>query len=171
MLHELYKRRCLQSLNTAYENGSWVHPIIDYIVILDNVITFNLNDGREIVLTAISPDDVTLTYVVGLPSQQQERPLREVRVQGADVHIFLHDVAIVRALVNNATATNVEWELTTTDDELRHALTNRFILNGKRWSVPIDIDTFNASWRQYDYTTRLDPEEDGQEPSFPTAPS
>lgn len=171
MLHALYKRRHIQSLNTAYENGSWVHPEIDYIHIKDKQIIFRLNDGREITLTAVTNEDIKLVFITSLPVQQQQRPLREVRVTGPDVIIYLHELALIQVQKDGTVFTDIEWELTATDRDLRYGITNRFLLNGKPWRLPIDIHDYNPTWREYDYTTPLDPEEAGEQSEVPTTPS
>lgn len=157
MLHKLYQRRSLETLNVAYELGSWVHPQLLYMVVTPKKIDFVLQDERTITLTATG--DGELVIIEPPPVQQQYREIHNVDVTDTGVYIMLNKLVHVQFQKDGQPVTEVEWALTTNDDpRLRRALTNRFTKNGAVWHDDIDIENFSI-WREYDVTSTVDREE------------
>lgn len=157
MLHDLYKRKSNESLSSAYEEGSFVHPQLKYMVITPKEITFHLQDDRSITLSSNTEGE--LVYIEQPPVNQQYRSLFNVNVVGPDVFITLNKNVHVQCQKDGEPDNDAEWQLTTSDDpRLRRAIMNRFLKDGKYWPDPIDIETFSI-WRDHDYDTTISIEE------------
>jgi|TARA_B100002019_G_scaffold291939_1_gene313546 hypothetical protein len=169
MLHRLLADHSDEFVTVAYEQGSWVHPQLKYMVVTPKRIDFHLQDDRTVTLTVTG--DGELTLVVPPPVQQQYRQLYNVNVVDADVFITLNKIVHVQFQKDGVPVTDAQWVLSTDDDpRLRKALTNRFLKDGRQWMDPIDINTFSI-WRQYDTTTTFITEETSEEPTPPETAS
>lgn len=160
MYHDLLASYSEQSLRTALENGSWTHLKLKRIYLQDNSIVIDIYPDQGIVLT---PRHEVLTPVIKWvslpPFVINKRYLHQVTVVDNMVELTLDRIVSVAADDTDGNAlSDVTWDITVSSLELHHAITNRILVNGQPFSVPVDIDTFRI-WREYQYAEPFNSEE------------
>ena len=165
MYYDLLVGYSEQSLRTALENGSWVHLKLKRVYLQNGSVAIQVHPDHDILLT---PRHEVLTPVIKWvslpPFVMNKRRLHQITINGPIAELMLDSrVSVMAVDEDDNVLSDVTWDVAVSSLELRHALTNRILVDGKPFFIPVEsIDTFNI-WREYHYATSVNPNEHSEQ--------